>query len=172
MKILSRSHRKFDYSQAYSFFLLYSRCLQRYLTARDETRGKNAVKELEKEGLKPKFHVLDISSIDSIKTLASFLREQYGGLDVLVNNAAIAYKVADTAPFSEQAENTIKVNFFDTKNVCNELFPLLNPHARVVNVTSSCGKLSLIKSKELQQKFLSDTLTEEELCDLMNQFVR
>lgn len=62
-------------------------------SARDKTRGENAVKELENEGLKPKFHLLDISSVDSIKTLASFLKEKYGGLDVLVNNAAIAYKV-------------------------------------------------------------------------------
>lgn len=141
------------------------------LTARDETRGKNAVKELEKEGLKPKFHLLDISSVESIKTLASFLKEKYGGLDVLVNNAAIAYKVADPTPFSEQADNTTRVNFFDTRNVCLELFPLLRPHARVVNITSSCGKLSLIPSKELQQKFLSDSLTEEELCELMKQFI-
>lgn len=142
-----------------------------FLTARNETRGRNAVKELEKEGLHPKFHLLDISSLESIKSLASYLKEHYGGLDLLVNNAAIAYKVIDPTPFSEQAENTIKVNFFDTLNVCHELYPLLKPHARVVNVTSSCGRLSLIPSKELQQKFLSDTLTEQELCELMNQFV-
>lgn len=63
------------------------------LSARDETRGKNAVEALEKEGLHPKFHLLDISSSESIKSLAAYLKEQYGGLDVLVNNAAIAYKV-------------------------------------------------------------------------------
>lgn len=63
------------------------------LLARDEGRGKNAVKDLEKEGLKPKFHLLDISSVDSIKTLSSFLKTEYGGIDILVNNAAIAYKV-------------------------------------------------------------------------------
>lgn len=141
------------------------------LTARDVTRGQNAVKELEKEGLKPKFHMLDISSIESIKNLASYLKDQYGGLDVLVNNAAIAYKVADPTPFSEQAEDTIRVNFFDTLNVCHELFPLLKPHARVVNITSSCGKLSLIPHKDLQQRFLAETLSESELCELMKEFV-
>ncbi|KFM77920.1 Carbonyl reductase [NADPH] 1, partial [Stegodyphus mimosarum] len=142
-----------------------------YLTARDEGRGRAAVKLLEQEGLNPRFHLLDISCSESIKTLASFLKAEYDGLDVLVNNAAIAYKVADTTPFSEQAENTIKTNFFATLNVCHNLFPLLRPHARVVNVSSSAGKLSRITSKELQQKFLSEDLTEDELCALMKQFV-
>ncbi|GFT76009.1 carbonyl reductase 1 [Nephila pilipes] len=142
-----------------------------FLTARDADRGKAAVEKLKSEGLNPKFHLLDISSEDSIKSLASFLKMEYGGLDVLVNNAAIAYKMADTAPFAEQAENTIRVNFFDTLNVCHHLLPLLKPHARVVNVTSSAGELPYITGKELQQKISSETLTEEELCSLMKQFV-
>ena len=61
--------------------------------ARDESRGKQAVSELEKEGLKPLYHQLDICNAESRDTLAKFIKEKYGGLDVLVNNAGIAYKV-------------------------------------------------------------------------------
>ncbi|GIY08867.1 carbonyl reductase 1 [Caerostris darwini] len=142
-----------------------------FLTARNEERGKSAVEKLKAEGLNPKFYLLDIEDIESIKSLAAFIKSEYGGLDVLVNNAAIAYKMADTAPFAEQAENTTKINFFATYNVCQHLFPLLKPHARVVNVSSSAGQLSFIPDKNLQQKFLSESLTEEQLCDLMQQFV-
>ena len=39
-------------------------------------------------------------------------------------------QAASTAPFSEQAEVTVKTNFFSTLNVCEKLFPLLRPHAR------------------------------------------
>uniref|UniRef100_A0A2L2XX45 carbonyl reductase (NADPH) n=1 Tax=Parasteatoda tepidariorum TaxID=114398 RepID=A0A2L2XX45_PARTP len=141
------------------------------LTARDESRGLAAVKDLEKEGLHPKFHILDITKKETIKTLASYLKDHYGGLDVLVNNAAIAYKRVDTAPFSEQAINTIGINYFATLDVCHELFPLLRKHARVVNVSSSAGQLHRIPGKELQQRFLSESLTEEELSKLMNEFV-
>ncbi|GFS60982.1 hypothetical protein TNIN_90411 [Trichonephila inaurata madagascariensis] len=148
-----------------SFFYL------KYFKARDEERGKAAVENLKTEGLNPKFHLLDISDENSIKTLASFLKNEYGGLDVLVNNAAIAYKMADPAPFSEQAEKTIQVNFFDTLNVCRHLFPLLRPHARVVNVSSSAGELSYISSKDLQLLFANEALSEDELCGLMKQFV-
>ena len=62
------------------------------LTARDVTRGKEAVSLLEKEGLHPKFHQLDIISKDSIQAIKEFLENQYNGLDVLVNNAGIAFK--------------------------------------------------------------------------------
>ena len=61
--------------------------------ARDVGRGKTAVAELEKEGLKPNFHQLDISDTQSITALRDYLKEKYGGFDLLVNNAAIAYKV-------------------------------------------------------------------------------
>ena len=63
--------------------------------ARDVGRGQAAVEELKKEGLNPKFHLLDLEDNATIQKLAAFLQENYGGLDLLVNNAGIAYKVQD-----------------------------------------------------------------------------
>ena len=62
------------------------------LTARDEARGRAAVQQLQAEGLSPLFHQLDIDDRQSIRALRDFLRKEYGGLDVLVNNAGIAFK--------------------------------------------------------------------------------
>lgn len=142
-----------------------------FLTARDETRGKAAVSELNKMQLHPKFHQLDIDDLQSIKRFRDFLKSSYGGLDVLVNNAGIAYKVSSTAPFSEQAEVTVKTNFFGTLDVCKELFPLLRPHARVVNLSSVCGMLKRIPGKEIRERLRRPDITLEELCGLMNEFV-
>ncbi|KAB0361950.1 hypothetical protein FD754_006106 [Muntiacus muntjak] len=61
------------------------------LTARDEARGRAAVQQLQAEGLSPRFHQLDIDDLQSIRTVRDFLRKEYGGLDVLVNNAGIAF---------------------------------------------------------------------------------
>uniref|UniRef100_A0A8D1GSK9 Carbonyl reductase [NADPH] 1 n=1 Tax=Sus scrofa TaxID=9823 RepID=A0A8D1GSK9_PIG len=106
------------------------------LTARDVARGQAAVKQLEAEGLSPRFHQLDIDDLQSIRVLRDFLCKEYGGLDVLVNNAAIITK------------------------------------SRVVNVSSTEGVRALNEcSPELQQKFKSETITEEELVGLMNKFV-
>lgn len=54
---------------------------------------EDAVKELEKLGLHPKFHQLDINNQNSIDTFRDYLKKTHGGLDILVNNAAIAFKV-------------------------------------------------------------------------------
>ncbi|EEC02400.1 carbonyl reductase, putative [Ixodes scapularis] len=64
--------------------------------ARDEKRGKAAVKELEQMLLHPKLHQLDIDDPGSVLKLRDHLKDTYGGLDVLVNNAGIAYKVPRT----------------------------------------------------------------------------
>ncbi|KAI4578697.1 hypothetical protein MJT46_000065 [Ovis ammon polii x Ovis aries] len=61
------------------------------LTARDEARGRAAVQQLQAEGLSPRFHQLDITDLQSIRAVRDFLLKEYGGLDVLVNNAAIAF---------------------------------------------------------------------------------
>jgi len=65
------------------------------LIARDQTRGEEAIAALQKEGLHPKFHQLDVDDQESINRLHQFLIDTYGGLDILVNNAGIAYKVGD-----------------------------------------------------------------------------
>ncbi|NP_001230935.1 carbonyl reductase 2 [Cricetulus griseus] len=142
------------------------------LTARDEARGKAAVQQLQAEGLSPRFHQLDIDDLQSIRALRDFLLKEYGGLDVLINNAGIAFKNADPTPFHIQAEVTMKTNFFGTQDVCTELLPLIKPQGRVVNVSSMLSLRALKNcSPELQQKFRSDTITEEELVGLMNKFV-
>ncbi|XP_004697001.1 carbonyl reductase [NADPH] 1-like [Echinops telfairi] len=142
------------------------------LAARDAERGRAAVQQLQTEGLNPRFHQLDIDDPQSIRALRDFLRREYGGLDVLVNNAGIAFKNADPTPFHIQAEVTLKTNFFSTRNICTELLPLIKPQGRVVNVSSMASVHALKScSPELQQKFRSDTITEEELVALMNKFV-
>ncbi|XP_062061337.1 carbonyl reductase [NADPH] 3 isoform X2 [Lepus europaeus] len=98
------------------------------LTARDEARGRAAVQQLQAEGLSPRFHQLDITDLQSIRALRDFLRREYGGLNVLVNNAAIAFQTDDPTPFDVQAELTVKTNFFATRNVCTELLPIMKPH--------------------------------------------
>jgi len=64
-----------------------------YLTARNEQRGKEAVAMLQSEGLRPKFHQLDITSGESIEALKQEMTQKYGGVDVLVNNAGRGYGV-------------------------------------------------------------------------------
>ncbi len=51
------------------------------------------MENLNKEGLKPNFHQLEIDNNESVVAFANYLKEKYGGLDILVNNAAILLRV-------------------------------------------------------------------------------
>ena len=93
------------------------------------------------------------------------------GIDVLINNAAMAYKVASTAPFIEQATNTVQTNFTGTLNVTRALLPLVRAGGRIVMVSSTAGRLGILKP-ELQKQFSSTSLTEEQLVILMDQFIQ
>ena len=81
------------------------------------------------------------------------------------------FQVAAPEPVGYQAEVTIKTNYFSLLKVCNQLFPLLRPHARVVNLSSSCGHLLQIPSEELRKQFSDPDLTVEKLNSLMLTFV-
>ncbi|XP_041866320.1 carbonyl reductase [NADPH] 1-like [Melanotaenia boesemani] len=143
-----------------------------YLTARDVDRGQAAVESLASEGLKALFHQLDINELNSIISAAAFFKEKYGGVDVLINNAGIAFTMADTTPFAVQAEVTMKTNFFATRDMLTHFLPLIKAGGRVVNMSSFVGSQTLNKcSPELQQRFRSNDITEDELVGLMQRFV-
>ncbi|KOB64420.1 putative dehydrogenase with different specificities related to short-chain alcohol dehydrogenase [Operophtera brumata] len=142
-----------------------------YLTSRDVERGNNAVEELKKEGLNPKYHQLDITDKHSLEVFRDYIKKNYDGIDVLVNNAAIAFKNSATEPVSVQAEQTLFVNYFCLVSACEVLFPLLKTGARVVNVSSSAGHLSKIPSAELRRKFIDPGLTVPQLSELMQGFI-
>jgi len=143
-----------------------------YLTARDSGRGKDAVAKLASKGMTARYHQLDIEDKQSIKTFADHLKKEHGGLDVLVNNAGFAFKKAATEPFGEQAEVTVRINYFGTQSVCHALFPLLRAHGRVVNVSSVCGFLPMLPGEELKKTLASATLQESQLDDIMREFVK
>ncbi|XP_042175738.1 carbonyl reductase [NADPH] 1 isoform X2 [Oncorhynchus tshawytscha] len=63
-----------------------------YLSARDVPRGTMVVEDLQREGLKPRLLQLDITDPVSIQAARQHFMKEYGGLDVLINNAGIAPK--------------------------------------------------------------------------------
>lgn len=61
------------------------------LTARDYAKGAAATEVLKGEGLEASlhFHSLDVTSSESIAHLATWLKAQFGGVDILVRNLNI-----------------------------------------------------------------------------------
>ncbi|CAG0880640.1 unnamed protein product [Cyprideis torosa] len=140
-----------------------------YLTSRNEESGQRALENLRLKNCR--FYRLDVTDSQSIFDFADHLRKEYGGVDILVNNAGMAFSPKSTLSLAQRAQQAVATNYFGTMNVTAALFPLLRPHSRVVNMSSSAGHLQRIPSMELKQKLASDSLTVKELSSLMQEFV-
>jgi carbonyl reductase 1 len=139
------------------------------------TGGEEAAAEL---GCK---HVyLDLTNDKSIHKAREYIEQEFGRLDILINNAAICFndptlfgRVPYT-PFEKQAEITIRTNYFGTYQVTKEMLPLLEASSspRIVNIASYAGRLSILKSRALMDAFTAPNLTEMEIQGYMNDFVK
>ncbi len=87
---------------------------------------------------------LDLSDAASISSVRSHV-EDIGGLDVLVNNAAITYDTWQTAidPDFEVVREALETNLFGTWQLTALLAPFLrsSSHGRIVNVSSGAGAI-------------------------------
>ena len=97
----------------------------------------------------PSFHQLDIDDAASIEALAAHLRDEYGGVDCVINNAGMAYGMASDVAFPEQAERTVAVNYFGTRAMCRAMLPILKPRGRLVQVSSRAGQWAGAKKDAL-----------------------
>jgi NAD(P)-dependent dehydrogenase (short-subunit alcohol dehydrogenase family) len=100
---------------------------------------------------------LDVTDQASIAATAKRIRSEFGRLDVLVNNAGIAYAGEPGAPFEERMKTNVpstgsidnmraifETNVFGVAAVTQAMLPLLReaPAGRIVNVGSSAGSLT------------------------------
>lgn len=143
------------------------------LAARNPELGEAAVRKLQKEaGLhNVVFRQLDVADTPSIDAFARWLKEKYGGVDILINNAGIAFK--GNVFGAAEAETTLRTNYWGTRAVCEQLLPLLraSPHgARIVNICSVAGKLRIVRP-QLQKRLTDENLTVEDLDALAKGFV-
>ena len=118
------------------------------MTARREGPGREALAELHKEGLLASFFPLDVTSDESVAKLAAHLRQDFGRLDVLVNNAGIAIDkwVPSLDGTMEQFIKTYETNVFGVVRMCRALIPIMREggYGRVVNLSSNLGSMEKI----------------------------
>ena len=131
-------------------------------TSRDVKLGEKALATLQakypKTLSKLTYHQLDINDDQSILEIVSWVKKTYGKLDILVNNAAILY-VTST---DKQKHHCLQTNFFNTVKFTEQLIPLLSDDAKILMISSDCGKLS-VQGRTLQNALNNPELTEEGL---------
>ena len=112
--------------------------------ARDEERGRSAVRELAGDGVDARPVQLDVTDEASVGAAAKLVERDHGRLDVLVNNAGI---VAERDGATVDAFlRTFHTNVIGVVSVTKAMLPSLRKAegARVVNLSSELGSLELL----------------------------
>lgn len=113
------------------------------LTAHKQEQADTLAHTLREQGFDVVPYALDITDDASVRQLTDTVRDRYGKLDILINNAA------GVAPFGEQAatadlttaQSVLNTTLLGTWRLCQSLLPLLrlSDQGRLVNVSSGAG---------------------------------
>ncbi|KAL6903579.1 hypothetical protein ACP4OV_004392 [Aristida adscensionis] len=153
---------------------LAERGLTVVLTARDGARGEAAAAPLRARGLAVVFRTLDVADAASVAAFAAWLRDSLGGLDILVNNAAVSFNEIDTNSV-EHAETVLRTNFYGAKMLTEALLPLFRQSAatsRILNLSSQLGLLNKVSNPSLRAELLDEeALTEAAIEGMVSRFL-
>ncbi len=125
--------------------LLARRGLRVVLGARAANEGKRAATKLEPDG-SVIAETIDVADAASVERAIGTIRERFGRIDVLVNNAGILVDSGQTASGVSlgDVQKTLDVNLIGAWRVSQAVLPLMRKqrYGRIVNVSSSMGTLS------------------------------
>ncbi|GJQ91625.1 (+)-neomenthol dehydrogenase-like protein [Tanacetum coccineum] len=154
------------------------------LTARNESRGIEAVNKLNVSGLSNVvFHQLDIKKSTSMQIWLTSLRPitknsmswsiMQQKMQVIDENVELLNGVIEE-PY-ELAVECLKTNYYGAKKTTEALVPLLglSKSPRIVNVTSAYGDLHWFHNEKLKEELHDiENLTEERIDEILQWFLR
>jgi len=109
--------------------------------ARNAERGNAFVTSAKEQGLDIIFDAVDSSKYDQVETGAKKVFDQFGKIDILINNAGITADSTLKKMTMEQWQNVIDINLTGTF-ICVKLispYMLQNNYGRIVNTSSVVG---------------------------------
>jgi len=86
--------------------------------------------------------VCDLTDRDGVSDTVEELREGTGGIDILINNAAMVDAVSTVAGYDDDVwERDMEINLTGTYNITKEIFPAMceREWGRIVNMSSMAG---------------------------------
>ncbi|MQY31623.1 SDR family oxidoreductase [Nocardia aurantia] len=114
--------------------------------ARDRQRRDTAVEKLRAAGIDAFAVPLDVTDDASVAAAAELIADRAGGLDVLINNAAITGGMPQEPTMVDPAtvRDVVETNVIGVIRVTNAMLPMLRGSAspRIVNMSSTVGSLT------------------------------
>ena len=110
---------------------------------------------------------LDVTQGETVEAVKEMIVARHDTLDILINNAG-RYEVPDPsapAKFGEQTDLIVGTNYWGLKRVVAGVRGVLTPGARLVNVSSHLGHLSLINGEAKAAMHLRETLADPDVTE-------
>tara|TARA_Y100000310_G_scaffold167785_1_gene167725 strand:- start:991 stop:1782 length:792 start_codon:yes stop_codon:yes gene_type:complete len=107
------------------------------ITARGMDKLKEFQKQLEKDGLSADAYILDVCSEKSIVSLMKHIKNSYGKLDIVVNNAGIGLFETVRDSKITDAKKVFDTNVWGPLLVIQQALPLMPTGGAVVNISSA-----------------------------------
>lgn len=107
----------------------------------NEVQGKELELLLLNEGLVARFIKVNTASLSEVEAAARTVIQQFGKIDVLVNNAGITRDASLQKMTSEQWQQVLDVNLTGVFNCCKAVSPHMIEHnfGRIINTSSIVG---------------------------------
>lgn len=142
------------------------------ITSRSLERGKAAAAKLAEEGLAVEVAELDITDRQSRVAFSASIRAKYGQVDCLVNNAGFRHVEIMKEPRVIPRDDTVKVNYYGTRDVSLVISPMLKPDSKIINVASSCGQNGISQmSTKNRDKLLRRGATVQDIDEVVIEYM-
>lgn len=108
---------------------------------RQEENLKTAKAEIEKLGSRAEYFLADVSKLDEVEKMMEGIKEKFGGLDVLVNNAGINKDRTLAKMTKEEWQMVIDIDLTSVFNCSKSALPMLIPsQGSIISLSSVVGQ--------------------------------
>lgn len=115
----------------YNVVIIYAKNQEAAITVEEEIKSSKTVKTMLVQA--------DVANEESIASAVAEIVEEFGSIDVLVNNAGIVYDIPFTEKSTEQWQRTMDVNLNGVYYCTKHFMPHINKGGSIINIASTNG---------------------------------
>ena len=118
------------------------------LVARTKEKLDSLAAEVEKRGASSRVYDIDLSDSGAVHQLVNQMKEEYGGIDVLVNNAGMASMAAADQQDLDKFDQMVDLNFRSLVHLTRRVLPHMieKNGGTIINIASVAGHRSIAKA--------------------------
>src|SRR3954471_10791657 len=112
--------------------------------ARDSLKAQHVAQELSTQGIHAAPITIDVTVPDTLSEAARYIKQEFGQLDILINNAGVLLDSGKGEISTEQLMQTYDTNVFGVARTIEAMLPLLKKaaHPQIINLSSGLGSFA------------------------------